>query len=228
MRNKRVGALVCFLSFMTGLVLWISLVHADDVYNFYFQKGSAPQSVIQGGGKGNGPSGDEPTKVTPAASSVPEETPSSAPTPTLRPIEGAEKSRETRFTLSLGYGRASASAVKDMNYTLGLKYAFNRYLGLAAQGRVQDGSAGVARLSDRLGGMFALTFMPLHLDLMGQRFMEFSTYGGISRHPRVTHDFSPAVGLTALLKINSTVGVELSAEKSTSSAFIGAGLAFQF
>lgn len=232
---------------------WITLEMAeadDDVYNFYFQKGAAPQSVVQGGAGQSGKSQNPESLSTNAEmAKTAEQTPANPVNAfiTSEQKNDAEDSRAyKRFTAALGYGKSFDDIGSGMNYALGLQYSFNRYWSARIQGRWRDlqSQRSDYLLSDakgnanRIGGSLSAAFTPLHLELLGHRFLDFAVFAGADTYRKISGDaitptslstgFAPMLGLSALLSFNENAGVELTASRSDKSAYIGANLAFSF
>lgn len=227
---------------------WITDAKTDDVYNFYFQKGNAPNSVVQGGGgqtavpkqvpnaeieeavekpkNGEGSNGDQNEELRVSSTG-------SAKSASL--TEAETKRTRKRFAATLGYSGLKDPVGVGQAFTGGLQYNFNPYIGTRLQGRwrnLRDGE--VKALSNRLGGMMAFVLTPLRLDLFGHRFLEISanvgaeTFRSLASVSSSKVSVAPLVGASALLSLNETVGIELQASKSTKASFIAANLALLF
>lgn len=238
---------------VSGLLsmIYYSLAKAEDVYNFYFQKGSAPQTVIQGGSGQTLPAKlsthpNEPTQALQPISQPPAVAPpANISTQLAAPVEAPPGYKP--FTLSLGYGSVVDSLGSGMTYLLGLQYSFNRFLGLRAQGRLRNLESGSSDYvlidpkqgENRWGGMAALVFTPLRLELLGHRFIEFSTFAGAETYRKlagsslgsgynVAVTYGPLIGVSALLGLNENFGIEFQITRSVQATFVGGNLAFQF
>lgn len=215
-------------------LVWITKVIADDVYNFYFQKGGAPNTVVQGGA---GQATSSATPV-PRPAQSPEETPSSPVSNDSAEVKGStsaaaalaqqDEARRTRkpFAITLGYAGIADKLGSERAYTLGTQYNFNAFLGARLQGRLLEHEPLGGEFKDRLGGMLALVLTPLRLDLFGHRLLEVSVSAGAEVARQRSLD--PLAGVSALLSLNENFGVELQAHKSTKASFIGLNVAFLF
>lgn len=261
---SRIARMMILIGGLLGFVM-ITIARADDVYNFYFQKGSGPQTVVQGGSGQSSAAkaaatlpttSNEPAPATPQPISAPAANPSPAVNSnsslsTAQAPFPQEESGNRPFTILLGYGKVADSLGSNMSYSVGLQYNFNRFLGARLQGRFRDTQSGNSNYeltngnqsANKVGGMLAMMFTPLRLDLLGHRFMEFSAFAGAETYRRISDfsqdssgsteatvatGFAPLVGATALLGLNDNVGIELQGSRSTKSTSVSGNLAFQF
>jgi hypothetical protein len=204
----------------------------DDVYNFYFQKGGAPQSVIQGG-RGQGVNSDEASKASPALLPKSEETKTPvtvASAPTL--AADLKKQDYKSFNVLLGYGQISDEVGTSGAYSLGAQYNFNKFLGVRLQGHLTASEtekptvklADSNQSSNRYGGYGAVVFTPLHIELLGHQLIEVSALaGGMSyrEHGEPVFDLQGSqnynvrtslrgfLGAAATFTLNENVGLEL-------------------
>ena len=197
------------LSF-TGFLIFVAapkaLAQGNDVYNFYFQKGSAPQTVNQGGG-GQAVTAPPVVPLAPAPAPV---APSQVVTEPTAPLATAvvatakpepQPARDyNRFELFLGPTRISDEVGTGTAYTVGAQVNFNRYVGMRLQGHrlatetaeytVGTGYGNFAVLKDRdsssnlYGGQAALVFTPIHLDLLGHKLVRVSGLAGLMSQRR--------------------------------------------
>lgn len=248
-QQKWVSILIVASFFLLGLAMW-SLVRADDVYNFYFQKGAAPQNVIQGGSgqaasktsaRGDVTEEALPNSVVPSTSSpVPAAGVSAATEAAMTSVHGE---KENPFTLSLGYGRVSEKGFAETTYVLGLKYAFTRSVGVRTQFMFRNDSDHDLSMSHRFDGLVALDLTPLRLKLFDHRFFDLSVFGGARSYQdhnmhsgRNSTKLVPIIGASALLSLNSNFGLELSAHQCLGGSMgaakkgdmLSGALAFQF
>jgi hypothetical protein len=137
-----------------------------------------------------------------------------------------------------------------MSYSLGLQYSFNRFLGVRTQARLRNLQADSPdyrlansnQSANQWGGMAAVAFTPLRLDLVGHRLIEISALVGVDTHRKLAGStgkkgqeqyslatgYGPFIGATALFALNENVGIELQINKSKQAAYVGGNLAFQF
>lgn len=243
---------IALLTFQS--VTFLPRVHADDSYNFYFQKGNAPQSVIQGGG-GQRTSGasTETGKAQPN-----DETPTSvvanvAPaqqTTVASQIPYEVHAREQRFSILTGLYRISDEVGSQAAYSLGGQYQFNRFLGFRLQGHFmvpENDDPRIVRRNQaahRWGGMGSIVFTPLRLSVLDHRFLDISGHVGVMSTRKVVGGAIPAdtsiediktaargfVGVSAMLAVNNNLSVDGFASLLEGGRLgrLGASLAFHF
>ncbi len=266
-QTRNIGRITRVLMVTFGLLgfLYVTLADADDVYNFYFQKGGAPQNVIQGGGGQStaakpAPNPETASAPAPVPAPMPEATNSSTQT-VATPMEPSSSGHKP-FTLGVGYGRIVDPLGSSAAYTFNAQYNFNRFLGFRAQARLRNTKTNKYNQSpfytdespdkNKWGGMAAITFTPLRLDLMGHRFIEFSAFAGAETYRkfamderpdryghysygpgkrRVVTGVAPILGVSSLVALNENVGLEITANRSIDSnktTAISGNIAFQF
>jgi hypothetical protein len=205
----------------------------NDVYNFYFQKGPAPQQVIQSGGgqaAAQPPAAPQPipTQVQPAvdppASNVVMAKTQPEPEKPLHDFK--------RIDLMFGGSRLSDELGTGLAYTFGAQYNFLRYLGVRAQGEFLDTSTAKYNVrpvdendgSTKYGGQAALVFTPLHLELLGHQMLKVSALAGVTSRrfcddPNLDPDhytscssvkrgLRPFYGASASFALNENVAIE--------------------
>lgn len=201
----------------------------NDVYNFYFQKGGAPQSVVQGGGG---------QAATTPPSPVP---PPPVPEPVVPPVQSSVIAKEevkavetpkrdyNNFELHLGPTRVRDEVGDATAYTVGAQANFNRYLGMRLQGHYlavesADYTRPIAdrdQASNRYGGMAALVFTPLRMDLVGHKLVRISGLAGVRSDRQFRNEISVPmeeqkvkthlqgfVGASVGVSLNENVGIE--------------------
>lgn len=202
---RRLKNLMWMVFVAAGLfsLVWATYLRAEDVYNFYFQKGDAPKTVIQSGGGQTATQGAvkqvdaafpvddsgerQPRNPAPEAPTL--KAPVVVPAPVAAPgtDRGNDARHDTnRFSLGLGYAGISDPIGSGRAYTLGFRFNFNRFLGMSAQGRLRDLGFEDARYEiddprssrNRIGGLLALVLTPLRLDLFGHRFLDLAAFAG--------------------------------------------------
>lgn len=222
---------------LTGFT-WTETLHAEDVYNFYFQKGEGPHTVIQGGNA----STPLPARTPEQAASV--TSPVASTTAVAPPQQPESKPTINHSTVLLGYSRVADNVSAGAAFTLGYQYNFNRYVGARGSLSLRNGhlddeflwEANKNNLAHKLGGSLAFVFTPIRVELVGHRLLEASALVGASTHRNFVDDYSaqtkigvsPFAGASALLAINDNVGIEVNASKSLVGSQIGAALALQF
>lgn len=167
---------------------------SNDVYNFYFQKGSAPQQVIQGGGgqMAGQPQGAPLPAPTPQAPPAPLE-PAAQPAPNSVYAKAADPEKKVHdykpFDIYLGMTRWLDEVGAGNAYTVGAQVNFNRYLGVRGQGEFLETSSATYPGSQpfdmqdgslKSGGQAAVVFTPLHLELLGHQMLKVSALGGFT------------------------------------------------
>lgn len=196
----------------------------NDVYNFYFQKGAAPQSVVQGGG-GQTATAPPPTVVPAVEAPV---------TSTLIAKEEPKKVEMPKrdyhgFELHLGPTRVRDEVGDATAYTVGAQTNFNRYLGMRLQGHYlavesadyQRPIADRDQASNRYGGQAAFVFTPLRMDLVGHKLIRVAGLVGVRSDRRFRSEVSAPledqkvkthlqgfVGASVGVSLNENVGIE--------------------
>ena len=229
--NKKVIVTMKMLLIGASLQMHSSNVLADDdVYNFYFQKGGAPQSVSQGG-RGQSVVTDETSK--------PPKAPELAPTPVLATpqiattaIPTPDESKFKPYTILLGVGHIEDSIGTSTAYSVGGQYNFNKFLGVRGVGHINASESDRNKVvladsnqsSNRYGGYGAIAFTPIHIELVGHQLIEVSALAGAMSYrekdgPAVMSGGVEAynvrtmvkgfLGAEATFSVNENVGVEL-------------------
>lgn len=223
--------------FMAGrTVVWMAVTTLaackaqaqSDVYNFYFQKGGAPQTVIQGaGGQGvvGAPVQQSPVVIPP----VPEVQPTSVMTtaPVAAPAATVETKVEQTsdsalldqktWEIHLGPTRFEDSVGSATAFTLGLQHNFNRYMAARLQGQLLAvESADYNRPMNqrdqgpnKWGGLASFVFTPLHMDLMGHKLIRVGGLVGLRSERAWSNDYSDSVKTTIQPFAGASVGVNL-------------------
>ncbi len=182
------------------VILGWTPVHAQDVYNFYFQKGAAPQSVIQGGGWQTAnnkplPPQDAPVvqEESPAPSaSAPQSQPQQAPKSLATTTEVAQDApREPRWSLRMGYAGVEVGNRRSFGPRLALGGNFNRFVGLVVAGAMY--SEGTLNTNDRgtismsefgrqdvkgNSGELSLVLTPIRINAFGWDLITLGVVGG--------------------------------------------------
>jgi hypothetical protein len=193
----------------------------NDVYNFYFQKGEAPQNVYQGGG-GQDSSGLIAPASAPSVPAPPATAPSTEQSQQVVEAAPPPKRDYNFYEIHLGPTRISDSVGQGTAYTLGGQLNFNRYLGTRLQGQYlasesADYSRPVKRTnqaSNRWGGLAALVFTPLRMDLVGHSLIRISALSGVRSERRfktadqIQTRVEPFVGASVGVSLNENVGIE--------------------
>jgi hypothetical protein len=240
--NFRIFIRMFILAISLFCLVWLTkLVADDDVYNFYFQKGGAPNTVIQsGGGQSTGAAALKPPSTIPEnASSATHalveneelKVTSSATAPVQRP--DMQKERKP-FEVVLGYAGTKDPVGEGRAYSLGMQYNFNPFLAARLQGRIRNFQPDETA-ANRLGGMASFVLTPFRLDLLGHRLLELSAHAGVDTSRKrgsderdVSISVDPMIGASALLSLNENFGIEFQVNKSTRASFIGANVALMF
>lgn len=212
------GSMDLFRIAMVFFILMLARENAgaqnNDVYNFYFQKGSAPQSVIQGG---SGQAASQPLNApTPLAPVAPPPSPE-AMVATSAPAPEAVKKDYNHFELHLGPTRIKDEVGSATAYTVGTQLNFNRYLGARFQGHyLAVESADYERpindrdqASNRWGGLVAVVFTPLRMDLVGHKLIRIGAMAGARSERRFDEGSSGDVNTKVQAFVGASVGVNL-------------------
>ncbi len=185
MELLRVVALLAVLLFAAAK----ASAQSNDVYNFYFQKGQAPGSVVQGGQQQSSP---QPAPMQqPAVAPVTQPTGDVinnvvvAPKPETPP---SLRFNHHEFTLGPTYLNDEISELTNARqaWAIGYQYNINRYISAFGQGHffvnseTHDDRPQIDRdESDYLyGGQLGLAITPIHLDLFGHKFLRVSALLG--------------------------------------------------
>jgi hypothetical protein len=176
---------------------------ADDVYNFYFQKGGAPQQVIQGASGQTTKSAsmdetkasDSPAQRSPTPGSPIQEPPSQNTsqetsevlTTSLDSPSYQRAGEWNRVSVLAGLSHIADAVGSGQAYTLGGQYNFNRYLAIRLQGHFlapenevyEQPPADRNQKVNRWGGNFAFVFTPIHAQVLGHRFLDISAHAGV-------------------------------------------------
>lgn len=203
-------------TFAVGASLALTNVaYAQDVYNFYFQKSAAPSATV------NGVPVDPQTAassqgVTPAAASavIAPVAPSSTITTSAPP---PAKDDFRHWQANIAWGTIVDQAKQVNGLAFGGEYAFNKYLGL--QGEIMTGKASKywhentesdAYNATRFAAALGAKLTPIHVQLFGWTFIEFSVLGGVmsatSREPSRHNDARVAsyAGFGATLNLSES------------------------
>jgi hypothetical protein len=194
--GKDLIAMVGLLAVCATQDLW---AQSNDVYNFYFQKGSAPNSVTQGGAGQQAATPLQPPQTIP--SQLPTEPPAhvdnvvvAKTTPPPEPEKPVHDYK--RFDLLLGVTRVNDDLGTGAAYTFGGQYNFSRYLGVRAQGQLLAVESANYHFpivnrddgSNKWGGQAAFVFTPLHMELLGHQLLKVSALGGIMSVRHLAYD----------------------------------------
>lgn len=234
-----------------GFLAWISIgVFADDqtksvvqkndtsdTYNFYFQKGAAPQSVIQGG------AGQAAAKTSAQGVVTEESTPNAvekslSASSTVNEVASVSprEENENPLTLSLGYGILSDEGGSGASAVLGARYSFARSLGI--RGQYWIGSTPGGYYDSNV--MAAIDMTPIR-----SRVLDFSFFAGARTYRKYEENsphwsntsnkrklgYKPVFGVSALVSFSSRFGVELTAHQSLvgdEGRYGNAALAYRF
>ncbi len=209
---------------------------ADDVYNFYFQKGGAPQSVVQSG-RGQNVTTDSLSEA-PIRRGPPERIEEHEYVPETKTETRIESSISTqvrekaipghkKFQVGFGLYRVADAISSQLAYSLTGQLNFNRFLGVRLQGHFMQPEEDRAELNvnpdqteNRYGGMASVVFTPIQIQLVGHQLLDFSAHAGVMSE-RVLGDVEPGtrtreielagrgfIGASTTLAVNDNVGVE--------------------
>lgn len=208
---------------------------SNDVYNFYFQKGQAPGSVVQGGQQQSSP---QPAAAPPQPAPLPAQPENGdqvinnvvvAPKPETSPVL---QYNHHEFTLGIATlnDPVSDRSGEHTPWAIGYQYNFNRYVSMFGQGTfiVKDEN-GAQNGIDRddpdylYGGMLGVAITPIHLDLFGHKFLRVSAlFGGRTErvytwdpNDTVRSKIRPLVGASAEVFLNQNVGLRGSVAMGT-------------
>ncbi len=189
----------------------------NDVYNFYFQKGPAPQTVIQGGGgqKAEPAKQDSlPTEVeVPETASPPPQTTKTA----IVPEQTKHDRGEHNYEIYLGITRLSDAIGTGDAYTLGFQYNFNRYIGARLDTRVLAVDTATYRKEilnpddsqNRWGGSASLVFTPLRLELLGHQLLRVSATAGVLSERKIKKQTDNEVSVQGRGFVGGIVGMDI-------------------
>lgn len=237
---------------LAALVFAPQTACAEDVYNFYFQKGPGPQTVIQGGGGQTASAeaasvppirrGPQPLEEESVAPALKSQTTVLAPPPTT-------ETKYRPFEILAGLSQISDDLGSSRAYSLAAQYNFNRFIGLRAQGHFlapEDDEKAKAQIhpdepTNRWGGLASFVFTPIQVELIGHRFIDISAHAGVLSQrilgPKGTDGLNAVevagrgfVGAGVTLALNENLGVEgfASLMQGGQLGQVGGSLVFQF
>jgi hypothetical protein len=230
--QKFISAMIVSLFFIFGLFVWRQL-RAEDVYNFYFQKGSGPQTVVQGGSGQSATkapiSAEGLTEPLPASVAVPAATPVAAPVAAnpapVAAVPAESRDRENSFSVTLGYENFRDAQGFGKGYDVGFRVAMTRALGLRLMGRFREPN----EQPSYFGGLAALELVPLRLKLFDHPFLNLGVFAGAENVRTASgKGIVPVAGISALFSLNSNFGIEALAMRSIDGHSVAGSLAFQF
>jgi hypothetical protein len=183
--RTEMAALIGVLAIFASHDSW---AQSNDVYNFYFQKGPAPNQVIQGGGGQQAGTPGQAPQTIPSVLQPPAATETAA-TSTAKAVAPVEKDPHAynNWGILLGVTRVNDDVGTGLAYNFGVQYNFIRYLGLRLQGHFFANDTATYNQvlgnpddnANKWGGQAALVFTPIHVELLGHQFLSVSALGGI-------------------------------------------------
>ncbi|HEX4925400.1 MAG TPA: hypothetical protein VFV50_15005 [Bdellovibrionales bacterium] len=164
--------------------IFIGPVFAQDVYNFYFQKGAPPATVIQGGAGQRSEAQALPSQV------QPEQAPSGAPASPSETSEVATTVTKLNAASDRGYkswelqvGPAYVADVQGhwTGASLAGQYNFSKYIGLQLGVLYAPKNDAYGEMYDKdqaWDASLAAVVTPVHVNLFGREFLQVSALGG--------------------------------------------------